>query len=45
MIGYTRISKKAFYAYGGFSNPRFCRVTRKGDYAYFERNIKGYPVN
>lgn len=37
MIGYTKITRESFYRGGGFSNPRFVRVTRNGEWAYFER--------
>lgn len=37
MLGYVQISKERFYHGGGFSNPRLVRVTRNGDWAYFER--------
>lgn len=37
MLGYTKISKEQFYRYDGFSNPRLVRVTRNGNWAYFER--------
>lgn len=37
MTGYRRISKRAFFADGGLSNPRHLRVMRKGTWAYFWR--------
>lgn len=37
MIGYTRINRKTFYAYGGFANPRCVRVERGKAWAYFIR--------
>lgn len=37
MIGHIKISKKAFYRSGGFSNPRNVRVTRNGAWAHFQR--------
>lgn len=37
-IGYTKISKQAFYKDGGFSNPRYFRVTRSGKWAYYSRS-------
>ena len=38
MIGYERISKKDFYAKGGFSNSRCVRVERGSSWAYFWRH-------
>ena len=38
MTGYIKITKDQFYHRGGFSNPRLVRVTRNGDWAYFERD-------
>lgn len=38
MQGYTKITKAQFYNHGGMSNPRFFRVTRKGEWAYFSRD-------
>lgn len=29
------MTKKEFYANGGFSNPKQCRCTRGGKWAYF----------
>lgn len=37
LIGYMRITKRAFYDQGGFSNPRLIRVTRSRRWAYFYR--------
>ena len=37
MIGYTRITRKQFYAWGAFSNPRLVRTERGHAWAYFER--------
>lgn len=37
MIGYMQISKREFYANGGFANTKQVRVTRNGDWAYFKR--------
>jgi hypothetical protein len=37
MRGYNRITKRAFYHAGAFSNPRCVRVTRGGRWAYFYR--------
>lgn len=31
-----RLTKEQFYRCGGFSNPRFVRLTRDGAWAYFE---------
>lgn len=38
MMGYTRVTKRAFYQAGGFANPRCVRVTRGKAYAYFIRS-------
>lgn len=39
MTGYTRITKAQFYSYGGFAAyPRLVRVTRDGDWAYYQEN-------
>ena len=38
MIGFERITKRAFYANGGFSNSRCVRVTRGRSWAYFYRH-------
>jgi len=38
MIGYERISKRTFYANGGFANSRCVRVTRNGSWAYYWRH-------
>jgi hypothetical protein len=38
MIGYERISKRDFYANGGFANPRCVRVTRGSSWAYFYKH-------
>jgi hypothetical protein len=38
VIGYERISKRDFYANGGFSNPRCVRVARGRSWAYFYRH-------
>lgn len=35
--GYMRITRRVFYANGGFSNPRCLRVTRGRAWAYFWR--------
>lgn len=35
MIGYTKITRKQFYAFGGFSDPMNVRVTRGKAWAYF----------
>lgn len=35
MLGYSRITKRAFYAVGAFSNPRCARVTRHNRWAYY----------
>lgn len=37
MIGYTKLSRQSFYRSGGFANPRNVRVTRGGNWAYFQR--------
>lgn len=37
MIGYTKISRKAFYSQGGFHNPQLVRVERNKSWAYFKR--------
>jgi hypothetical protein len=37
MMGYTKISRCAFYAAGGLSNPACVRVTRGKAWAYFFR--------
>lgn len=37
MLGYTKISRREFYANGGFANPRNVRVTRGRAWAYFVR--------
>lgn len=37
MIGYTKITKRAFYNAGGFANTRCVRVTRGRAWAYFYR--------
>lgn len=38
MIGYTPITRLAFYSLGGFSNPRCVRVTSgSGSWAYYWR--------
>lgn len=38
MMGYTQITRKEFYASGGFSNPRLVRVTRNRAWVYFRRS-------
>ena len=38
MIGYTRITREQYVRDGGASNPRLCRVTRNGEWAYFRRD-------
>lgn len=37
MMGYEQISRRQFYAWGGFSNPRLVRVERGRSWAYFQR--------
>jgi hypothetical protein len=37
MIGYMRMTRRAWYAAGGFANPRCVRVTRGRSWAYFYR--------
>ena len=37
MIGYEKISRRAFYAAGGFANTRCVRVMRGRAWAYFRR--------
>lgn len=39
MIGYTKISRTAFYNRGGFSNPRLVRFQNSGEshWSYYER--------
>jgi hypothetical protein len=37
MYGYTKITKAQFYRLGGFSNPQLVRVTRDGDWAYYQK--------
>lgn len=37
MIGYTQITKRAFYLAGGFSNSRCVRVTRGRGWRYYYR--------
>lgn len=37
MIGYTRITKKMFYAKGGFANPRLVRREEGHAWAYYEK--------
>lgn len=38
MRGYTKVTKEEFYLSGGFSNSRYVRVTRDGDWAYFRED-------
>lgn len=38
MKGYTKITKDQFYRYGGMSNPRLIRVTRNGEWVYFQKD-------
>lgn len=38
MIGYKRITKREFYALGGFSNSRCVRVQRGKCWAYYFQN-------
>lgn len=38
MLGYEQITKKAFYAAGGFSNSRCVRVQRGKCWAYYFRH-------
>lgn len=38
MIGYTRISRAAWYAAGGFRNPRCIRKHNGRSWAYFIRS-------
>lgn len=35
MIGYMRMTKRAWYRAGGFAESRCVRVTRGGAYAYY----------
>ena len=35
--GYVRISKKNWDGLGGFANPKLCRVTRNGKWAYYSK--------
>jgi len=37
MIGYTKITRRQFYAQGGFSNPALVRTQRGQSWAYFKR--------
>lgn len=37
MIGYARITRRQFYASGGFSNSRNVRTQRGKAWAYFQR--------
>jgi hypothetical protein len=37
MLGYTQISKKAFYLKGGLSNPDLVRTSKRGVWQYWER--------
>jgi hypothetical protein len=39
MMGYERISKRDFYANGGFANARCVRVTRGRSWVYFYRHV------
>jgi hypothetical protein len=39
MIGYRTISKREFYRYGGFSNPRCVRDQRGTRWMYFYRIV------
>lgn len=37
MIGYMKMTKRTFYACGGFSNPRLYRKMRGGAWTYWAR--------
>jgi hypothetical protein len=37
MYGYKKITKEQFYRLGGFSNPALVRVTRNGEWAYYQK--------
>lgn len=37
LLGYARMTRKAWYRAGGFSEPRCVRVTRNGRWVYLWR--------
>jgi hypothetical protein len=37
MVGYTKITKKQFYALGGFSNPALVRKQAGKVWAYYQK--------
>jgi hypothetical protein len=42
MLGYARISKKAFYLKGGLSNPDLVRTSKRGTWQYWELTYVGF---
>lgn len=38
MTGYEKITRRAFYRAGGFSNPNLVRVSRGAGWAYYRRH-------